>query len=351
MSALAARSAPALRAAIVGAGGISEAHAAGYLAAGVPIVAVCDVVSELAAAKALKWGVERVYTDYRAMLAEGGFEVVSVAAPTAVHHPATLAAAAAGKHVLVEKPIALDIAEADAMIAACADNHVHLCVNHQLRSNGAAQQAKRLLDSGALGRLTHVRLRQGHDWGGVGVTKSFTTKASAGGGTLLDNGCHLADLALYFGGPVAEVFGRIATLRYDIEVEDTAHLSMLYESGAMGVIETSWSATGWEEGFWLYGTEGALEFTNRYGTPRLRHSFRASPGLAWDQTDVAETVYAGAVNHTRHVLAWLAAVKGEGPVPCRGEDGREAVRLILSAYASAERGVPVPVAGAPAAPA
>lgn len=330
-----------LKVAIIGTGGISEAHVAGYRAAGVEIVAVCDVAPSLVAAKALTWGVERSYTDYHRMLADGGFDIVSIAAPTVVHHPATVAAAAAGKHVLVEKPIALDLALADEMIDECERAGVLLCVNHQLRSNGGARLAKQMLQDGAIGRLTHVRLRQAHDWGGKGVTPSFRTKASAGGGTLLDNGCHLADLARFFGGGVEEAFGRMGTLRYDIEVEDTAHLSLRYASGALGVIETSWSATGWEEGFWLYGTDGALEYTNRYGPAKLRHSFRQSPGLSWDETDVTETAFRGDSNHVRHIAAFVAAVRGEGPVPCSGTDGREAVRLILAAYESAERGTPV----------
>lgn len=305
------------------------------------MVALCDVNVDQLAVRATNWGVKRTYTDYRAMFEEGGFDVVSIAAPTAVHHPATLAAAAAGVHVLVEKPMALDLALADEMIAACADAGVVLSVNHQLRSSGPARKAKELLDAGVIGSLTHLRLRQAHDWGGQGVRPSFATRASSGGGTLLDNGCHMADLARFFGGTVVEVFARAATLAYDVEVEDTAHLSLAFADGAIGTLETAWTATGWEEGFWLYGTEGAIESTNRLGPPTVRHSYRASPGGSWDTTDVATYTFTGYPSHTRHVMAFLAAVRGEGPVVCTGEDGREAVRLILTAYDSAARRLPV----------
>ena len=305
------------------------------------MVALCDVNVDQLAVRATNWGVKRTYTDYRAMFEEGGFDVVSIAAPTAVHHPATLAAAAAGVHVLVEKPMALDLALADEMIAACADAGVVLSVNHQLRSSGPARKAKELLDAGVIGSLTHLRLRQAHDWGGQGVRPSFATRASSGGGTLLDNGCHMADLARFFGGTVVEVFARAATLAYDVEVEDTAHLSLAFADGAIGTLETAWTATGWEEGFWLYGTKGAIESTNRLGPPTVRHSYRASPGGSWDTTDVATYTFTGYPSHTRHVMAFLAAVRGEGPVVCTGEDGREAVRLILTAYDSAARRLPV----------
>ena len=334
-------SAAPLRVAVVGTGGISQAHVTGFRAAGAEIAAICDVSPELLAARAKLWGVERTYADYHTMLADDGFDIVAIAAPTAVHHPATVAAAAAGKHVLVEKPMALDLSLANEMIAACADAGVLLGVNHQLRSSGPARKARELIDAGAIGRLTHVRLRQAHDWGGKGVTPSFTTKASAGGGTMLDNGCHLADLARFLGGSVAEVYARMGTLRYAVEVEDNAHISVRFDDGAIGVIETSWSATGWEEGFWLYGSEGALECTNRYGPPTVRHSYRSSPGQAWDETDVTVHSFSGSVNHTRHVLGFVNAVKGEGPLVCTGEDGREAVRIILAAYRSAELGAPV----------
>lgn len=305
------------------------------------MVALCDVSVDQLAVRATGWGVKRTYTDYRALFEEGGFDVVSIAAPTAVHHPATLAAAAAGVHVLVEKPMALDLALADEMIAACADAGVVLSVNHQLRSSGPARKAKELLDAGVIGSLTHLRLRQAHDWGGHGVRPSFATRASSGGGTLLDNGCHMADLARFFGGTVVEVFARAATLAYDVEVEDTAHLSLAFADGAIGTLETAWTATGWEEGFWLYGTEGAIESTNRLGPPTVRHSYRTSPGGAWDTTDVATYTFTGYPSHTRHLLAFLAAVRGDGPVVCTGEDGREAVRLILTAYDSAARRLPV----------
>jgi len=333
------------RVAIIGTGGISEAHYAGYQAAGAEVVALCEVDQDQLTARALAWGVRRSYTDYHTMFADGGIDVVSIAAPTVVHHPATLAAAAAGVHVLVEKPMALDLDLADEMIAACSEARVVLCVNHQLRSSGPANKAKELLASDVIGRLTHIRLRQAHDWGGKGARRSFATRASSGGGTLLDNGCHLADLARFFGGKVTEVYARSATLAYEVEVEDTAHVSFVTADGAIGTIETAWTATGWEEGFWLYGTKGSIESTNRLGAPTLRHSYRASPGGAWDTTDVTEYRFTGLPPHSRHVLAFLAAVRGEGPVVCTGEDGREAVRLILSAYSSATSGLPVALTG------
>ncbi len=338
-----------VRVAVIGTGAISQSHVAAYRAVGASIVAACDVNEASLAERARAWGVERRYRDYRTMFADGGFDVVSIAAPTAVHHPATLAAAEAGVHVLVEKPIALSIELADEMIAACRRAGVLLQVNHQLRSSAAAQRARELIEGGAIGRVTYLRLRQAHDWAGLGVRPSFATRASSGGGTLLDNGCHLMDLARYLGGPVEEVYARAATLQYDVEVEDTAVVSLRFASGALGSVETAWTATGWEEGFWVYGTEGALEHTNRFGPPVLRHSHRTSPGTTWGETDVTTYEFAGGGPHARHIAAFLEALAGRAPVACTGEDGREAVRLVLRAYDSAASGAPLTLAPVAAA--
>ncbi len=336
-----------LRVAIIGTGSISQAHYDGYRAAGANVVALCDVNPVQLAARATAWGVDRTYSDFGELFAAGDIDAVSIAAPTSVHHPATLAAAAAGAHVLVEKPLALDLALADEMIEVCREAGVKLVVNHQLRSSGPARKAKELIAAGAIGRVTHMRLRQAHDWGGLGVRPSFATKASSGGGTLLDNGCHLADLARFFGGRVREVYARTATLAFEIEVEDTANVSLEFADGAIGTIETAWTATGWEEGFWVYGTLGALESTNRFGPPWLRHYHRSTPGGTWDQTDLTTYTFGGYKPHTAHVISFVQAVRGEAPVVCSGEDGREAVRLILAAYASAADGTPVRLRDAP----
>lgn len=328
--------------ALIGAGGIAQAHHEGYVAAGADVVAIADPNPAALEARAKAWGINRTYRDHRVMLAEGGIDAVSICTPTAQHHPITLDAAKAGVHVLCEKPIALDLKQADAMIAACKKAGVVLMVNHQLRSHPGGILAKRLLEDGELGALTHLRLRQAHDWAGAeSVRPSFATRALAGGGTLLDNGCHLFDLARHLGGDVREVFARITTRKFDIEVEDTAHVSLLFASGAIGTLETAWTATGWDEGWSLYGTLGSLEVVNRDGTPLALQRARRSPGSAWAEPDVSEHRFAGLRAHARHVQAFVQAIAGKAPVACSGEDGRAAVQLVLAAYESAASGLPV----------
>lgn len=331
-----------LRVGIVGTGGVSRFHHDGYRHAGARLLAIADANPAALEARRLEWDVPRAYASYEALLADPEIEAVSVCLPNALHHPATIAAANAGKHVLCEKPIALSLELAQQMIDAARDNGIVLQVGHHLRTNPYVEKARAILESGELGRLTFARFRQAHDWGGAAsIRASFGSRAQAGGGTLLDNGCHLMDLARYLGGNVRSVHARTATLGFDVEVEDTSVCTLEFTSGALGTVEASWTATGWEEGFWLYGTRGALEYTNRTGAPTLRHAHRASPNTDWARPDEATYRFGGLDAHHRGVQAFLAAVRGERAVVCTGEDGREAVRLVLAAYESARAGRPV----------
>ena len=333
-----------LRVGIIGAGNIARNHVKGYKAAGAQVVAIADTNPATLATRSAEWSVRHAFADFRDLLDLPGLDAVSICTPNAAHCAPTIAAAAAGKHVLCEKPISLSLTEADEMIAACRDANVVLQIDHHLRSNRAVARARRMIEAGDLGRVTFVRLRQAHDWSGrPEVPPGFRMRTLAGGGTLLDNGCHLFDLAGYLGGPVAEVFCRTATLKFDIELEDTATVSLLFESGALGQIETAWTATGWDQGFWIDGTRGALEYSERSGRPALRHVFRDPANTTWDEPEATSWQSPEGMDHSLAIASFVAAIRGRGPVSCTGEDGREAVRLALASYESARLGQAVPI--------
>jgi predicted dehydrogenase len=325
-----------VRVGVVGTGSIAEAHVVGYRAAGAEVVALCDISSATLAARQKEWEVPNGFADYAEMLRNSDIDAVSICTPNSTHHPITIAAAKAGRHVLCEKPVSLDLAQADEMIAACEKAGVVLQVGHHMRSWTSAVRAKQMIDAGAIGGVTYVRLRQAHDWGGAtSVRGVFASRELSGGGTLLDNGCHLFDLARYLAGDVANVFARMATRKFAVEVEDTAVSSLGFVSGAIGQVEVAWTGTGWQEAFWVFGTEGSLECDNRVGSNILTHRFRGSGGQTWETTDVARYELAGDLAHTQHVGNFLAAIAG-GPNVCTGIDGREAVRLVLASYESAD---------------
>ena len=329
---------------IIGAGGISQRHYDGYRLAGANVVAFADVSEDTRTRRETEW-LSRGYASFGDMLEREALQAVSICSPNAYHAAAAVSALNRGIHVLCEKPLSLDLSDCDAMIGAARLSGAVLQTGHHLRSSPLVETAKRLIDEGRIGRVNFMRLRQAHDWGGAEAVRGvFGSKSASGGGTLLDNGCHMFDLARYFGGDVRSIYARIATLKFDIEVEDLSLAHLEFESGALASVETSWSATGWEESFAVYGTHGALECSNRLGTPRLRLLTREYGFGGWDKGDETWYEFADSTNgHVRSVQHFLASVTAGRPVVCSGEDGRESVRLVLGGYESARSGLPVSV--------
>jgi predicted dehydrogenase len=323
---------------IIGTGGIAQTHMLAYKAAGSQVVAVCDTNADVLAAKQHEWEADRAYTDYRDLLNDPNVEAVSICTPNSSHHPITVAAAKAGKHVLCEKPVSMDLADAEEMIDACVAAGVVFQVGHHMRSWAPAALAKAMISNGDIGRVTHARFRQSHDWGGGGIRGVFGSRQQSGGGTLLDNGCHLFDLARSLCGDVSDVFARIATLQYEVEVEDTAHSSLRFASGALGEVEVAWTATGFQENFSVWGTPGSLECDSLHGANVLVHRYRTGQTVSWNETCVTRYELSGPSAHTNHVANFLSSIEGRRDVVCTGADGREAVRLVAASYESADQG-------------
>ncbi len=328
--------------AIIGTGAIARTHLEGYRAAGVDVVALCDSNPATLALRQQEWGIATGHVDYADLLADDHIDAVSICTPNASHHPITVAAAHAGKHVLCEKPVSMDLALAQEMIDVTAAEGVVYQVGHHLRSWSAAARARAMIERGDIGAVAAARFRQAHDWGGSPTVRGvFGSRAHSGGGTLLDNGCHLFDLARYLCGDVADVFARIATRKFPIEVEDTAISTLGFASGALGQVEVAWTATGWHEGFWIHGTDGSIEVDSHLGADVLLHRFRSGTTGSWAVTDTARFELHGLGAHAQHIANFLAAIAGKADVVCTGADGLEAVRLVLAAYESAATGIPV----------
>lgn len=327
------------RVAIIGTGAIARSHVVGYRHAGAEVIALCDTNPTTLEARQSEWGIPIGHTDYRQLLADPTISAVSVCTPNSLHYPITIEAAASGKHVLCEKPISLKLGEAQAMIDACTKAGVVLQVGHHMRSWASAIKAKSMIEKGEIGEVSYARFRQAHDWGGASSVRGvFGSREASGGGTLLDNGCHLFDLARCLVGDVSNVFARTATRKFATEVEDTAVASLGFVSGAMGQVEVAWTGTGWQEAFWVFGTEGSLECDNRVGANVLTHRFRGTSGSTWNDTDIARFELLGTTPHSEQIVSFLAAIDGTGPVVCSGQDGLEAVRLVLASYESATSG-------------
>jgi predicted dehydrogenase len=206
-----------IRVAIVGCGRISDLHQMGYRGReDAKIVAVCDINKAHAKKKAKEWGVERVYTDYQQVLDDREVDVVELLTPHHLHCPMTVQAAGAGKHISVQKPMALSAAEADEMISAADKAGVILRVYETFVYYPPAVRAKQMIEAGEIGEVRAVRM---HVSTGTGDTSwdvplsawlwRLNEKKCGGGPLVFDHGYHLFSLGYYLGGPVEKVFAWI----------------------------------------------------------------------------------------------------------------------------------------------
>ncbi len=206
-----------IRVAIVGCGRISDLHQMGYRdCTDARIIAVCDTNKSLARKKAKEWGVEKVYTDYSQVLEDRDVDMVELLTPHNLHCTMTVQAARAGKHISVQKPMALSAAEADEMIAAAEKTGVLLRVYETFVYYAPAVQARAMIEAGEIGDVQAIRMHvnSGTSDSSWKVPLSawlwrFNEKECGGGPLVFDHGYHLFSLGYYLGGPVEKVFAWI----------------------------------------------------------------------------------------------------------------------------------------------
>ncbi|MCL2570949.1 MAG: Gfo/Idh/MocA family oxidoreductase [Defluviitaleaceae bacterium] len=224
-----------MKAAIVGMGGIAPIHVESLKTIGIPIVAVCDNKPHIASAFGKQLGCP-YFTDYKAMLAAGGFDVLHICLPHYLHAPVAIEALEKGINVICEKPMATTVEDAKNMIAASNKSGARLEIIYQNRYNPGSQAIKKTLDSGELGHVVsgflHITWHRNEeyytqsDWRGRWSTE--------GGGVLINQSIHTFDLMNYFLGNPTAVFGSVANRAHpSIEVEDAAEGMIYY--GDVGV--------------------------------------------------------------------------------------------------------------------
>ncbi len=245
---------------IIGCGDVTEVKSGpGFQKArGSKLVAVMRRNGTLAADYAQRHGVPRWYDDARALVNDPEVDAVYIATPPGVHLEGTLLAAAAGKPVYVEKPMARNTAECDAMIAACAQAKQKLFVAYYRRALPRFLKVKELLEAGALGTLTGVNYRLATPTPANADPRNAwrVDPVSSGGGLLLDLGSHLLDLLDFFCGPLEGVHGHASQLVAAGQVEDAVAMTFRTAQGVPGA--ASWN-------FASLAKEDALEFTGIAG--------------------------------------------------------------------------------------
>jgi predicted dehydrogenase len=344
---------------IVGCGAISRNHLEAFAALpGAIVVAVCDVDADRARSTAETWGIEHAYGSVEELLA-AGVDVVSVCTPHPTHEAVVLAAAAAGAHVLCEKPIATDLAAAERMVAACDAAGVRLGVLFQRRFWPAAQRLRAAVDDGTLGRpiLGHasVLLHREPEYYSAAAWRG--TWASDGGGVLMTQAIHYIDLLQWLMGEAVEVHGHIGTFRHAIEVEDTATAVLKFASGAMATLSASTAASpSLGISIRITGETGATAELSEFpeGTDGRVTIWARGGAIESEQVhpaDVDPNVDLAAINgqliphHTAQVRDFVSALSandGTGREPAiTGSDATAALRILLAVYESSRTGSPV----------
>jgi predicted dehydrogenase len=249
----------------------------------------CDVDADRAAALAARYGVAST-TDAGAAIERSDVHIVIIATTHDQLAPISAQAAAAGKHVLVEKPAARRAADLDAVRAAAERTGALIRIGFNHRYHRAFRKAREIVDAGALGELTHVRARYGHG-GRIGYEREWRFVPSiSGGGEAIDQGMHLVDLARWFLGDFPVVDGAMRRYFWESPVEDNAFFLLRGSSGTVAMLHASWSEWKNTFSFEIYGRVGKLEVTGlggSYGVERLAH-YAMSPKLGPPDTVIYE---------------------------------------------------------------
>lgn len=312
---------------------------AGGVARRCMLPAVCDrpethlaavMVRDQARAEAIanEFGAAAAYHRVDALLADPAVTAVYIATPLDTHRELVLAAAAAGKHILLEKPMALSVAEADEMLAAAADAGVRLAVCFPLRHTHAVRKLREWITAGELGELTYLRLQLAK-WYPLEPDAWRADPARGGGGVLMDLGSHLLDLARWLAGPLTELRAVATQRAWATAVEDTSLVVGRHDSGAMSVLEVSFAVHGSDNACEVYGTRGWVRVTAAHGTTVAR---RIVAGQEEEIELPPVNVYAA------ELLDFSRALRSGEPTATTGEDGRANVADLARAYRSLREG-------------
>jgi len=269
------------------------------------ITAVCDPEADRRAEAAAEFKCE-TFDDYKDMLRKADAEVICIATHSRDHCPHTIAALRSGRHVLVEKPMAMDLRQADRMIAAAKAARKKLFVHQNYRFNQEFKHLKEVIDSGVLGRLFHVR---GY-WLGFARRNDWQTLRKYGGGVLNNTCPHIIDMALQFvGWPAKKVFGDLQHVNDAGDVEDHVKIVMRGKSGCTADLEVS-TACAFPSAKWtLLGDCGTLTSDGKTSKIKYFDPKKAKP------LTVIETPPVGRKYGNTDVLPWK-----EKEMPVRSKD-------------------------------
>jgi len=340
-----------VRVGLIGSGFISAIHADSLTrCADAELTAVASPSPGKAAAFAQQHGIAHHFTDYRKLLALEEVDMVVVGIPNDLHHDCTIAAAAAGKHVVLEKPMCLNLAEADQMIAACRKANVKLMYAEELCFAPKYVRLKQLLDSGALGKPVLIKQSEKHD--GPHAPHFWDVNRS-GGGVTMDMGCHAIEFFRWILGrpPIKSVYAQMGTYVHGDKTrgEDNAVLILEFANGATAVAEESWTKLGgMDDRAEIHGSKGVAFADLLHGNAIETYSAtgydyaveKAGSTVGWSFTIYEEIWNYGFVQEMEH---FVQCVKNDQQPLVTGEDARAVMEVLFAAYESAGTGRKVPL--------
>ena len=339
---------------VVGAKGIGRTHMESIVSSeNARLVAIADINEAEGRAAASKYGVEW-YMNYEKMLEQKDIDAVSICTPHFLHCPMTLKALEYGKHVLVEKPMAITVREADKMVEKARNFGLKLGVVFQYRTFPINREIKRLIDNGEIGKIYRVCIQactfrtqtyyESDRWRGKWATE--------GGGALINQTIHHIDLLQWFVGKPTRLQGQIGTMYHNMEVEDIASATIKFENGAHGILQVGIVDAIETNRLEICGEKGKIESNGETKRAVMSKPLReciadkkvwgGKPKCQWLEVKPKTEAKGG---HTAVIDEYAKALIEDKEPPVPGEDGRASLEIvnaiILSSYE--ERAVTFPI--------
>ncbi len=337
--------------ALIGCGRISPNHIAAAQNNELELVAICDIVPAYMKDKTLKFKLDvgvKQYVDYREMVEKEKPELVAICTESGEHAKIALFCIEHGCNCIIEKPIALSIADADAIIAASITHHVKVCACHQNRFNKSVQIIREAIDMNRFGRLfygtAHVRWCRNHEYYD---RASWRGTWEQDGGALMNQCIHNIDLLRWMmGGEVDEVVGMTDRLNHDyIEAEDMGIALIKFKNGSYGIVEgtTDVYPSNLEETLYIFGEKGTVKAGGQ--SVNVIEEWRFSD-LLDDPAQVKARFHENPPNvygygHTPLYADMINAIKNDRQPYVTAMDGKRALELVLAIYKSAAEGCSV----------
>lgn len=326
--------------AIVGCGHIAKKHAEAIQnIEGAKLVAVFDKVATSMQYYVEKYGA-KPYQNLHELLEDDTVHIINICTPSGYHAQITVEAARAKKHVIVEKPMALTIEDANIMINICKEKGVKLAVVHPNRFRPAVQEFRKLMDEGRLGKISHANATVRWNRNAAYYAQApWRGKKDLDGGVLMNQAIHNIDLLVWLMGEVKEVYSMGATRLRNIEAEDVSIGAVRFKNGALGVVEaaTTIYPKNLEESLSIFGESGTVKIggvnANQFTHLNVA-SFDEETTSAIMEKIKADPI--GKPGHQCIIEDMIEAIQKDCTPVVSGEDGKCALQFVLAFYQSAE---------------